>query len=374
MLNLSGVCWSKGRPIIALAIWSSRLPSPIFATLALAGMLACQPVPTSPEVHAPEGRATDTKPVETPKPRPPVPVGEFADAEALLAALETADSGLDQLQADISYDRTFDLEGERQIRQGTMYFQIVRPKAASGAKPGEDTARAIKRFAVRFDSLIVGRTKREEARVHVFDGSIFADKFPDQKRMARRQIVGPGESFDPLKLGEGPLPIPIGQSKDEILRRYEATLLAPEADLTDETLRSFTSGTVQLKLVPREAFRQSDDFKEIRIWYRGKSPTKMVAGDTASERLLPRMARTKNRNGDVSVVQLINVTVNADAKIDASIISTEPEAGWQVSDSGFHEHQPAKAVPVEAPVKPADAPAIPSAPAADPKLPGTTDR
>ncbi|MEK6701118.1 MAG: hypothetical protein AABZ53_02570 [Planctomycetota bacterium] len=348
------------------------MSSLIFAALVLAGLLACQPASTPPPAE-PAGTAQAGKAAEPVKVPPQVKVGEFSSAEELLGALETADLGLDQLQADISYDRTFDLEGERQIRQGAMYFQILRPKPAQGAadKPGEVVARATKRFAVRFDSLIVGRTKREETRIHVFDGTVFADKFPGDKRMTRRQIVGPGESFDPLKLGEGPLPIPIGQSKDEILRRYEAHLLPAEADLTDDTLKKFTAGSVQLRLVPREAFKQTDDFKEIRIWYRGKSPAKMAKDDSPSERLLPRMARTKNRNGDVSIVQLINVKVNSDAKIDASIISTEAEPGWQVSDSGFHQALPAKPAPIPEAPKPVEAPANPPV---DPKSPGTTDR
>lgn len=339
------------------------MSSLIVSTLTLAGLLCAQPVPTPPDAAPVHGDqpAEAVKPAEQAKAPTPVKVGGFSGAEELLAALETADLGLDQLQADISYDRTFDLEGERQIRQGTMYFQILHPKAGATDKPAEIVARATKRFAVRFDSLVVGRTKRDEVRIHVFDGTVFADKFPADKRMGRRQIVGPGESFDPLKLGEGPLPIPIGQSKDEILRRYEAELLSPDADLTDATLKEFTRDSVQLKLVPREAFKQTDDFKEIRIWYRGKSPAKMAKGDAPSERLLPRMARTKNRNGDVSIVQLINVKVNGDAKIDASIISTDAEPGWQVSDSGFHQALPAKPVPAPIPdaPKPVEAPANP---------------
>lgn len=277
----------------------------------------------------------DAAPASPPAASPVGPVGSYADADALLSALETADGGLESLRADIRYDRTFDLEGDNQVRVGRMWFD-------AGVRNGKQTGP--RRFAVRFDTLIVGRTQRNETRVHVFDGRWYADKVPGERRMSRREVVAPGETFDPLKVGEGPLPIPIGQKKADILKRYEAELLPATESINDKTLAEFVSGTVQLKLTPRAEFKGSEDFREIRIWYRGKSPTEMTAEDKPGSRLLPRMARTVNRSGDVSIVQLINVEINAEAPLDESVMSADPEAGWTVVETGLRS---APATPIK---------------------------
>lgn len=256
-------------------------------------------------------------------------------ARELLGKLETGDEGIDQIRADIWYDRTFDLEGDRQIRSGELFFDRVRiiPQSTAGAKP--EDAKVVRRFAVRFDSLLVGTRQKNEPRIHVFDGRYYADKNPDQKRMTRREVVAPGESFDPLKLGEGPLPIPIGQKRDEILKRYEARVVGVEEGLTEDTLKSFVKDATQLKLVPKAEYERSDPFREIRLWYREEAG---VGGKPS--RLLPRMAMTKNRNGDVSIVHLLNVKVNKDATIDASLMSTDAPEGWDVISTSFREHAP----------------------------------
>jgi hypothetical protein len=53
------------------------------------------------------------------------------------------------------------------------------------------------------------------------------------------------------------------------------------------------------------------------------------------------MARTVNRSGDVSIVQLINVEINEQAPLDESVLSAEPEAGWTVVETGLRS-APAK--------------------------------
>jgi len=270
--------------------------------------------PSQP-ANTPETNAVDAK-----------PVGEFKDAADLLGALEKADEGLDQFRAEIRYDRVLDLEGESQLRQGELFFDRV--KGVAG-KP-------VRRFAVRFDSFQVGTAVRNEQRLHIFDGTWYADKMPEEKKINRKEVVGPGQSFDPMKLGEGPMPIPIGQRKDDILARYDAQLL-PAADglgASDETLKAFLAGTVQVRLVPKAgAAPGGDTFEEIRLWYRGKRPEQMTPGDKPSDRLLPRAARTVSVNKDISIVQLINIAVNPDPKIDASIMDTSAPAGWEVTEA-----------------------------------------
>jgi hypothetical protein len=252
---------------------------------------------------------------------------EFKTADELLSALESADKGLKSLQADILLHRTFVLEGDEQQRWGKLYFrQIAQENASLDDLP-------LRQFSVRFDTRRVGDRLEEKEQKFVFDGVWLAELNPDEKRFSRRELVPPGESFDPLRIGEGPLPIPIGQKKDDILTRFAAELVAPDAGIEDgdnprqaTEWRKFVAGTYQLRLIPKVT--SSDDaFTEIRLWYK---PAAKVEG-SEDGRLIPRMARTINHAGDVTTVQLVNVKTNFE--IGPEYFSTDPplEGGWDTT-------------------------------------------
>lgn len=240
----------------------------------------------------------------------------FADAGALLAALERAGDGIETLQAQIQYDRRFLLQGDRHIRRGMLYF---------AQRAREDGAGTKRIFEVDFEVLYLvnegDQRKEEDRQVWTFDGRWLVEKRPDKKQFIAREVAPPGADFDPLRLGEGPIPIPIGQEAEAVLERYEAALLAPEDGLDaneDKSLIDFATGGAgswQLRLTPRS---EEDDFDEIRLWYERGT-------------LLPRMAVTTSRSGDVSVVQLHMVEVNEELPQGAFRI-TPPGvgSGWDV--------------------------------------------
>lgn len=221
---------------------------------------------------------------------PAVAAGEsagFADARSLLEALERAADDINTLQADIQYDRRFLLQGDRHVRRGTLYF-AQRQREEGGRR---------RVFEVDFSVLYLGDRREEDRQVWTFDGRWLVEKRPDKKQFIAREVAPPGADFDPLRLGEGPIPIPIGQEAEAVLSRYEAELLSAESGLDpeeDQSLVAFVEDAWQLRLLPRS---EEDDFEEIRLWYERGS-------------LLPRMAMTTNRSGDVSVVQLANVRLN----------------------------------------------------------------
>lgn len=258
---------------------------------------------------------------------PDQPIAGFTTADQLLADLETADADLRALQADIRYTRDFAIAGDTQVRTGTLWFQDV----TESAKVEKGAARK-RRFAIQFDKLSFGDREENQTQIYNFDGEWLVERFPGEKRMVKRQVVRPGESFDPLKIGEGPLPIPIGQKKDDILARYDATLLPPEDGFDEmpavrmKELTQMAEGCVQLMLTPRAERADTDDFKEIRLWYRRQPLANGKEG-----RLLPRIAKTENRAGDISVVQLLRVKTNDQVAIDASKFdTTTPPTGWDV--------------------------------------------
>lgn len=240
------------------------------------------------------------------------PTGEFTDARALLQALEAADDGIETLQAQIQYDRRFLLQGDRHVRRGTLYF------AQRAREDGAGTKRV---FEVDFDVLYLGDRREEDRQVWTFDGRWLVEKRPDKKQYIAREVAPPGADFDPLRLGEGPIPIPIGQEAAAVLERYHPTLLATAAGLDekqDASLIAFAQqgeGSWQLHLRP---LREEDDFEEIRLWYERGT-------------LLPRMAVTTNRAGDVSVVQLLGVRLNEDLPEGVfRLTPPAPDSGWDV--------------------------------------------
>jgi hypothetical protein len=240
----------------------------------------------------------------------------FESADQLLEALETADRGLESLTANVIYRRVFELQGDTQERHGRLGFLN-----------SEEGGKSKRRFAIRFNALIVGDVLRDEEQVYVFDGEWLIEKNADQKKVARRQIAPPGRSFDPLRIGSGPVPIPIGQKRADILRRFDATLVpAGDGVADDPHALELASGAWQILLHPKpDQPDVDDDFAEVRLWY-----VRSKAG-----RLLPRMARTLNKAGDVTLVMLLNVETqdaggkpNKAAEVPAEMLDVRVPAGW----------------------------------------------
>ena len=132
----------------------------------------------------------------------------------------------------------------------------------------------------------------------------------------KRQIVAPGENFDPLKLGEGPFPLPVGQPAGEVLARFEVELLDKPSDdnLAARLAKVKTEG---LLLRPRPATDLAREVERLELFY-----------DTAT--LIPVGVLVLDRNGDRKTVALRDLAVNKG--IDAGLLQVnEPNpAQWQI--------------------------------------------
>lgn len=272
------------------------------------------------------------------------------ETDAVLTALERAGDQVRGLAAEVRYDRYSPLMGDRQTRIGKLYFE--NPRAGEEGAPGGEGKG--KRFAILFQQLFLGQQKREDQKSYIFDGEWLIERIPSEKLVIKRQIVAPGEQFDPLRIGQGPLPIPIGQPKSEILARFNVELrpvtdgLQPGADAdTDEKalledmrgMATRTPDTVQLRLVPKGDPKEAD-FKEVRLWY-----TKTGKEGGKDGALVPRMARTVNPADEVSSVLLINVqpqfagaAENPKAKAPGSAFDTRTPSDWEEKVEAFRGH------------------------------------
>jgi len=222
-------------------------------------------------------------------------------AVQLLDQLEERSKSLESFQSKVKYTREQGLLGDSQIRIGTIDYHLGPPS----------------RFAVRFTHMIDNDALRQRPVAYIFDGTWLAEINEDDKQFIRRQIVAPDETYDPLQLGEGPFPFPIGQKRDQVLRLFQVELIEP----TDDDAKD----TKHLQLTPRvhpETGKPTSQFTKVDIWYDADS-------------LLPVKVVTYEQEADnTTTVELVAPTVDEiDAQdVDEMFNTTAPAAGagWNV--------------------------------------------
>lgn len=249
--------------------------------------------PASPPAEAPANPPA-SPPAEEPPAAPTDPkVIEWLDK------LEAAGQKIKSFQAAVHF-RTFNfLTQDDQIRIGTLKYM-------SGKSA---------RFMIDFDKRVVNSALRPAGMQWIFDGSWLVEKNVDKKVFIKRQIVEPGGSYDPIKLGSGPFPLPLGNKRAEVLSLFHVTLIAPD--------KNDPPGTFHLKLIGRKdqpAKRNVQKFESLEIWY-----------DSTS--LMPVRVFGKDDSANEKTVNLTKIEVDKLPAADAEKIfdTTPPKA-----DSGWH--------------------------------------
>lgn len=264
-------------------------------------------------VQQPTRATVPARPAAAPAaaPQPREAIHDIETADDLLLALESVDDGLRTLTTDILWAQTFALAGDMQLRWGRLFYRVD-PPASEDLPPR-------RAFAIEFTRKQVGDRVMADDRVdYVFDGEWFLERVHADRQGFKRQVVPPGEVADPLRVGRGPFPIPVGQKREEILERFTAELVDPLQDL-DERLVAFVSagaGTYALDLTPLPAMARDISWRSIRVWY-------------DRDTLEPRLAWTINAADDESYIQLLNI--ERDPRIDDAVFSTTvPTTGWEL--------------------------------------------
>ena len=262
-------------------------------------------------------------------------------ADDLLSALENADANFRSLQANIRKVKQFgEIEGGGEmIYDGSVVFVSEAP---DHARPNVKPRRM---FQVDFTSTTIDGVRKAEQRTFLFDGQWFVERQPDVKQIHKRQIVPPGQTVDPLAIGEGPFPVPIGQKRERILQRFTAELLPPE-DFPDAKLAGdAVKDTYQLKLTPRPGTDEAQKYRDVRIFYRKSD-------------LLPRFARTFDRDDAINTVALMNIKLNQ--PVSAGAFDTSVPPGWGAQIDEYRAAPPQSPQPPENPATPK--PGTPRAP------------
>lgn len=199
-------------------------------------------------------------------PAPATPPAAASPADDLLLRLERSADDLRTISAKVVY-RTWDSVLEAQeLRSGALVYEV-------GA--GER-----RRVGIFFDVVVRGNARHPNRRDYIFDGNWLVEVDHERKLLIKRQIAEPGRSFDPLRLGEGPFPLPIGQKRDEVVARFNVTLIEKTTDpwLADRLAGREVTG---LLLVPRPGSLHEKDFARVEVFYDAK--TLLPAGVHAVE-------------------------------------------------------------------------------------------
>jgi hypothetical protein len=228
------------------------------------------------------------------------PVGDLLDV------LERSGDDLHTFTASVIYEVEDALLGDTVIRQGRIVYRV-------------DPETRARSFAILFDFKVENRRKIEKSKHYVFSGRWLAEIDRDQKLFIKHEVAPEGREIDPLKLGEGPFPLPIGQKRRDVEDRFDASLLpTPVSGLLG---RLKDRGEVDgLLLKPRADTAAAKDIERIELFY-----------DRATH--LPVGVSLIERNGDRKTALLSDLRRNpdlTDAETAALSVETPTGADWEV--------------------------------------------
>lgn len=169
-------------------------------------------------------------------------------------------------------------------------------------------------FDIRFNLLVVdGAIARHHADHDIiFDGRWLIDRNGSAKIYRKIQLVGDGKKFDPLRLGQGPIPIPIGQKPATVLRDFHVHILPDKA-----LPRGHGSAVrlIQLRLTPRD--KRAFSFVQLDFWI-----NPILA--------LPVKIQRIDSDGTPTVAVLDHLKINWPMKHNFHVTTPARGSGWTV--------------------------------------------
>ena len=278
----------------------------LYISASMFGLLACQSVPPA------SGNTNEV--VIAPAPAQAL-IQANATVEILLDAMEEQGRTMKDFTASATMEKFESLTDEREVRRGRVV--VLGPS-------GKD-----REIGIAFDEFIdsTGRGSTD-ARRFVFRGGWMWEFDPTKKQAIHRQLAPEGESFDPLRVGEGPFPVPLGQPRRDVEREFIVTLgTLPDAPFFRSLATAKPASTeknpnesalVILRLIPRVGTKMARDTAAMTIIL-----------DRAS--LIPRAVEVEAINGDKTRVLLrdgrLDVGLDDAARAILSPPSTE---GWKI--------------------------------------------
>jgi outer membrane lipoprotein-sorting protein len=170
------------------------------------------------------------------------------------------------------------------------------------------------RIRVAFNIFDDGSKIMPQDHQYTLDGGWLVERNYDKKQEIRRQVFKPGQKMDPLKLGEGPFPLPIGQNKQDVKNLFVAAKIAPAPD--------DPAGTLHVQLTPKPGTSLARKFQSIDVWV-----------DTATA--MPRRIQTQENGSPITkVTDLSDVRINAGLQ-DKDFAEPDLPAGWETTSESY---------------------------------------
>ena len=278
--------------------WTGSTAAVILCAACASAPVAVDPPPGPPPADAPAaGSSSASGTLAAPR---------FADAAALLDAVERAAATLRDFRAAVTLETADDVTGDVERRLGSLVLVQEEGKPAT------------RRFAVVFEKFIDGAGRMDERPVRYLyaDGWLTEADFT-QRTLIRRQLARAGEGYDPLRPGEGPVPLPIGQRRADVQARFHAALAA---DAPPPSLAKLGRPLVGVALRPKDGTSERD-LRAATVWY-------------DAETLVPAGVEATRANGR-TVVTLRGAAFNAgldDVQRALLTLAAGATAGWRIDE------------------------------------------
>ena len=214
-------------------------------------------------------------------------------AARVLRDLEAAGEKHTALRADLTYKVVNRALGETETRTGWVAYR----------KGGGETP---PKFRIHFSTLRLDRNKPiAEQLDYVFDGKTFSIARHRIKQLAR-YAIDPKQVRRPLRLGEGPFPLPFGQKAEDVLRYFHAATRPADGDEPENT--------DYVRLLPRKEYAERLNVRRIELW-------------VDFETRLPLRIISTAPNKSVTMITFDELRTNEDVK--PSVFRFDRPAGWQ---------------------------------------------
>lgn len=158
-----------------------------------------------------------------------------------LNALHDAGEHLTTLAADVALHDVSTDTGEDTVRTGTVVLQRL---------PDGDG-----KIRVTFTRTVTGKAVDDARQDVLLDGPTLVTRDSKAKKETTRVVRQPGEKLNLFKLGEGPFPLPVGQSRDDVLKEFDVKA-APPKNATDLAV---------LTLTPKDKTPLAERFSAIEV-------------------------------------------------------------------------------------------------------------
>lgn len=211
----------------------------------------------------------------------------------ILSKMEEAGKKYRTIRADVKIEVIDRLTGDSERRTGWVAYY---------APEGNKTAR----WRAHFDTLKLGAGPVMKKKLdYAFDGHFLTIAKHDIKDMRRIQVVPEGEQAEPMRLGEGPFPLPFGQKADVVVEHFRIET-RPAAPGEPKHLR-------YLKLIPRRDQWREMDIVRLEMWIDQRT-------------YLP--VRVVSRGKDKKTTEIRFNEVRTNIEMDPKLFHMPRPAGW----------------------------------------------